>query len=266
MFTFRRIGRYGRFGNQMFQYATLLAVAKSRGVPFGVAFGNTSENDYQHFCLPDVFPNLSACDCTAAGPATVEFREAAWDHFHPEVSDLPDGADLAGFFQNERYFLAFRDDLLREFRTAPALADAAAGFLTDLRDRAGRPVVSVHVRRGDYIGSSRHPVLDRTYYRRAFTAFPGCVFAVFSDDPAWCRANLATEGVYPIDLGNSFVEFEAARQCDHFVVANSSFSWWAAWLGAGPGAVVVAPRVWVGEHVARPPARLPIHADGWISL
>ena len=58
----------GGLGNQMFQYATLLAVAKTRGVPFGVSFGNTSDNDYQHFCLPGVFPDLTARDCTAAGP------------------------------------------------------------------------------------------------------------------------------------------------------------------------------------------------------
>jgi hypothetical protein len=139
----------------------------------------------------------------------------------------------------------------------PARSTATEQAILDLGQRS----VFVHVRRTDYVGNPYHVVLPMDYYGEAAALVaakvPNPVFFVFSDDPEWCEANFKLPyntmipGIYDRalqhHLGREDAEMYLMRLCGHAIIANSSFSWWGAWLGADKnGGIVIAPKSWVG--------------------
>ena len=257
----------GGLGNQMFQYAAARALAHRHGT--GVLW---DARDFRRYRLrPLLIDRLRVTGRAAAGAEAALFaawrREGArlaaraglptrW-HFErglaydPAFEALPDGTLLDGYFQSHRYFAAIRPALLAEFapRAAP---DAATAALLDAI--ASGPSVSVHVRRGDYASNPAttavHGLCAPAYYAAALArvraADPAVRAFVFSDDPDWARANL------PLPADAAFVTGNGARPewdialmaaCRHHIVANSSFSWWGAWLG-DPAGMTVAPDPW----------------------
>ena len=154
------------------------------------------------------------------------------------VLDARDDTLLIGYWQSERYFADVRD-LIRGDLALDNGEDATA--------------VSVHVRRGDYAATpvtrQFHGLLGEDYYRRALELVRGRVpdarVLAYSDDPEWVREHLDSCG--PLTLattGNAHEDLRAMSGARHHVVANSSFSWWAAWLGERDDSVVVAPQAW----------------------
>ncbi len=137
---------------------------------------------------------------------------------------------------------------------------------------AGSASVSLHVRRGDYLQSGAYVACSGDYYRAALhrvTEVTGTspTIYVFSDDPAWARDNidLPHEKVV-VDFNGRDSDYEDLRLmslCRHNIIANSSFSWWGAWLNANPAKVVVAPKRWFAATHAQNPDILP---KGWLSL
>lgn len=183
--------------------------------------------------------------------------------FDPRLQHTPARAGvivLQGYWQSFRYLEPIRGRLLDEVRPRHApgasLRDVAAAI-----DAAAEPVM-LHVRRGDYVGptsaSAVHGALPLRYYERALHALGGRVrrptLFVFSDDPRWVRHHLPTpfETVWVgpedgHDAGPASVvhELDLMRRCRHHVIANSSLSWWGAWLGTHAPRTVVAPSVWL---------------------
>lgn len=217
-------GYFGWLGNQMFQYAATYALARRRGV---------------ECCFPMNRPNLHELFKLSAVAKWLGNRGVRYDepHFHhdPEFWNLPDGTELHGYFQSEKYFAPYAEDIRREF----ALYNVGRynGW------------VSVHVRRGDYLSfPDHHPPCTVDYYREAMSRFPGARFMVFSDDPGWCLLNLKSLGNVEIVTGNPpIVDMHMMAQCrEGHVIANSSFSWWGAWLDPNPDKKVIAPARWFG--------------------
>lgn len=177
--------------------------------------------------------------------------------FDPGVLSLPDDSYLEGFWQTERYFLdaaehvraelAPRDDTLRWY---------ARDYVGRLRN-GSKKVVSVHVRRGDLAlakdvlktttGVHGEPV-SLQYVHAGMKRFgPDSVFLVFSDsskDIAWCRENIRGENLAFAEGHTDLQDLELMRECDHNIIANSTFSWWAAWLNPHPDRRVIAPKTW----------------------
>lgn len=242
MITFTRLGRFGRLGNQLFQYALLKGVQAATGwtakVPADGAPG---------FRLPEVFqiecPRLDERDVVQA-----EFQEPSF-RFHPEVFEVGDGVDFVGYFQSQRYFAAVADELRRELRFLPVIAARADDALADLRRRHAC-LVSLHVRRGDYVGNDAHQVCGLDYYARARAALPeDALFVICSDDPAWCRQAFGGWPAWQCELDDA-TTLAVMSRCDHHVVAASTFSWWGAWLNPSPRKIVLAPRTWFGPAFA----------------
>ncbi|WP_300156628.1 alpha-1,2-fucosyltransferase [Solidesulfovibrio sp.] len=163
---------------------------------------------------------------------------------------------LDGYWQSERYFCDIADILRREFSPAALPSAANAALLERIRADAG--AVSLHVRRGDYVSNpvtaAYHGACSLEYYRRAVDHVAGRVtaphFYLFSDDPDWVRENLRLAHPCTVVDGNAddgAADMALMRACAHHVVANSSFSWWGAWLGENPEKIVVAPRHWFRE-------------------
>ncbi len=189
--------------------------------------------------------------------------------FDPAVLGLPDGVYLQGFWQSWRYFADVADTIRGEFRAADGWVPSEVEYKVGrARASGGGPVVSLHVRRGDLAHAAEvlgdaalvyGPPVGLDYLRAAVARFePSAQFLVFSDTAAdvdWCRHHLPAAGLAPGRLHFAtgdrpdVVDLASMSACDHHVIANSTFSWWAAWLNATPGRRVVAPRRWAADQL-----------------
>jgi hypothetical protein len=193
--------------------------------------------------------------------------------YDPDFTRLGDASYLVGYWQSFRYFESCAAQLSTEFEPAQAMSAASELVLSDIRRRES---VAVHVRRGDYVSrasaATYHGVLEPAYYRAALSRLAerhkALAVQVFSDDPDWCRQHLA--------LPFSEVNFVSHNQgedawqdlvlmaaCRHHVIANSSFSWWGAWLADQRQQFhdrqVFAPAQWFTATPIAPTDRFPAH-------
>lgn len=209
----------------MFQYAATMALAHARGTRCYWPTGKRPD-------LRELFPITAERRAAFVGAV---YQEPHF-HFDPQFFDLPDGTMLSGYFQSERYFEGISGYLWeREFD----------GLL-----HTNTHAVSVHVRRGDYLSfPEHHPPCTVDYYREAMAQFPGARFMVFSDDPGWCLLNLKPLGNVEIVTGGTPIsDMRQMASCmEGHIIANSSFSWWGAWLDQNPDKRVIAPRAWFGK-------------------
>ena len=160
---------------------------------------------------------------------------------------------LAGTWASEGYFRDFEVDIRREFQFLSAPSEVNAKYLMQINSSNS---VCVHVRRGDYVSipdtNKRFGLLPLEYYRTALEIMgrelSKPIFFIFSDDPAWTKENLIlNHPTFYIEhnVGVSNVDdFRLMRECKHFVIANSTFSWWAAWLSENKQKTVIAPKQW----------------------
>lgn len=261
----------GGLGNQMFQYATARAAARRHGAQvlldlrwFGprAAFGSTLlEHRIQArraglahtWNAPLPIPGRRARVLGAAMRSLRVGARVLHDEETPPAAAataIRPGAYLVGYWQSEDYFIDAAELLRQELVPVHPAAGANADLAEQIR--ACR-AVGVHVRRGDYLTAAAHGVRPLEYYREALTELrcrlADPVFFVFSDDPAWCREALRADDVHVVDHNGAGQEHEDLRLlslCQAHVIANSSFSWWGAWLSRG-GGPVLAPRQWFAD-------------------
>ncbi|MDQ2648660.1 MAG: alpha-1,2-fucosyltransferase [Actinomycetota bacterium] len=247
MITIENFGtRHGRLGNQMFQVAVLMAIEDLRGHRLHLPRGDEALWECFELEVPGEGP-----------PGLHRFRETTGScNFDPAVFEQPDGTEFHGYFQSYRYLEGIDQRLRRAFRFRERHRAYSQAALLALRRRHGRPLVAVHVRRGDYANPGFEDqwgdlARDGYYQRAVATIGDDALYLVFSDDVDWCRTSL--------DLGASCIEYVAADSfsslcmmtgCDVNVVANSSFSWWGAYLN--PAAEVYAPTRWFGPAMPPP--------------
>jgi hypothetical protein len=183
------------------------------------------------------------------------FRERGYT-FDPSVLELPDNTYLDGYWQSEKYFRDIAGLIRSELQPRdPALLEYAEDYLAKLRN-GGRAVVAVHVRRGDFafakevLRSTRVALrpLSLECVHECMRRFGNdAVFLVFSDTEAdrnWCRQNVRGTNLFFSERHSDMQDFVLMSRCDHHIIANSSFSWWAAWLNPSRGKRIVAPRAW----------------------
>jgi hypothetical protein len=154
---------------------------------------------------------------------------------------------LDGYWQNELYFKDLRSVLLQELTPAVPLNRVETDYLLQMRFPGS---VSIHVRRGDYLNIKNIGVLDVDYYKNAINYIVDRVkdprFFIFSDDMNWCKVNFnfLKQPIYVSETRNEIVDLQLMSSCNHNIIANSSFSWWGAWLNQNPNKIVVAPKGW----------------------
>jgi hypothetical protein len=172
---------------------------------------------------------------------------------------------LAGYWQSYRYFEPAAETIRRELRR-PA---PPPGLNRDWLSRIGEAnAVCVHVRRGDYLLARElrvHGLCSPAYYEKAMGRIAerlrDAEFFLFSDDHQWCRENFRGPGIHLVDANGPDAAVEDLRlmaACRHHVIANSSLSWWAAWLADHPDQTVIAPDPWF-THLSSTPDLLPKH-------
>ena len=192
-------------------------------------------------------------------------------NFWPEIADVPRDCYLTGYWQSEKYFqqasLAIRADFTFRHPLEKHNAEIA-------RKIGQVNSVSLHVRRGDYASNPEtnvtHGLCSLEYYQAAIRHVSDRVkqpyFFIFSDDIDWVKDNLETEfpGQY-IDHNQgaeSYNDMHLMSLCRHHIIANSSFSWWGAWLNPRQDKVVVAPSRWFNNG----PDTKDLLPDNWVSL
>lgn len=269
----------GGLGNQLFQYAAGRRLALVHGRPLvldqqwyaQVPAGSTPRSVLlSELRIVASFANSAGDPASLAdgarglwariaGPVKVR-REKKTFRYDPKVARLPGGRSLYldGYWQSPRYFQDVRQQLLEEIQPRRELHPHYAGLS---RQIASSNAVMLHIRRGDYVhlpnASATHGVLPMAYYERAlahlqsrqreFTVF------VFSDDIAWARENLkCPQPTVFVDSapGEDAVidELMLMSRCRHQIIANSSLSWWAAWLNRHDDKVVTAPARWLAAE------------------
>ena len=186
----------------------------------------------------------------------LEVREARSTYQEPEFHYIPipysPGMMLVGYFQSEKYF---DTQLVQEAFQPNKCIQEHLHKLNEAFDIDN--AVSIHVRRGDYLNlSDHHLVLPVEYYIAAVEQFPGRELAIFSDDPNWCKEVLCPVlAPYCIEVGviqgaDETIDLYAMARCKDHIIANSSFSWWSAFLGVNPDRRVIAPKQWFGPAKA----------------
>lgn len=260
----------GGLGNQMFQYAAGRALALRLGVelvldtrlfdgPTQFGFGLRHFNIADRPALSGELPPLKK---------TAPLRYLLWRglklkprifrenglSYNKAFEGLGDNVYLQGYWQSERYFSQVEDEIRRDFEivTPPDARNSAL-----LGELASLPAVSLHIRRGDYVADARtnatHGTCTLDYYARAVELIAeklgeAPVVIAFSDDPEWVRENLKLGCEMRVmdhnDSDHNYEDLRLMSACRHHIIANSSFSWWGAWLNPSPDKIVVAPDRW----------------------
>lgn len=288
----------GGLGNQMFQYATARAMAcrnnmvlkldimgiehVKNGTPRKYELGVF--NSVQNFATRDEIDKLRNLTkhrfmrlarrivgreipfCRSSYVIESQFQ------FDPSILTLLDSVYMQGYLASEKYFIDAQETILRDF----TIKFEPTGFNRELaNDILTKEAVSIHIRRGDYITDSKinkfHGTCSSEYYREAVNLIAKSVkqphFFVFSNDPKWVMENFALN--YPVTYVNhngpekGYEDLRLMNMCKYHIIANSSFSWWGAWLSQNHGKIVIAPKKWFNDPSINTNDLIP---DGWLRL
>ncbi len=251
----------GGLGNQMFQYAFSRYLSYKYGQQICFDFSQFSNSD-RNYCL-DLFP-LEAdlildlkCVKNLQDYKSSQLQEEDF-RFTEEALSVFDGYDLnnrivliSGYWQSPKYFDKISDIIHDNFQNIYKLSGVYCNIEQMIKTTES---VMVHIRRGDYLykdNLQKHGIVDVDYITKGMSYFktklPGAFFFIFSDDLSWCRRNIPQcDNIIFIekDLDEGRSSFTLMRQCKHFLISNSTYSWWAAWLSESPLKRILCPKKW----------------------
>ena len=192
--------------------------------------------------------------------------------FDERIMKLKGNLYLDGYWQTEMYFKSIRNELLDDFEIKSSPSGENSSML-DLICKSNS--VSVHIRRGDYVNNAetfqKHGVSSMEYYNKAINYINKRVenthFFIFSDDIEWVRQNFTIKHAIHFigfnDASKNFEDLRLMKNCKHNIIANSSFSWWGAWLNENPNKIVIAPANWFNDISVNTNNLIP---SDWVSI
>jgi len=249
MITFVKLGKYGAIGNQLFQYAALYSVGKVNN--YQIKIPKTEEHfdegtkRIQHYFL-NCFDNISAEILSEQDINLIKYKVEDGNaiSYNKDVFNAPDFTTLEGYFQSYKYFTNFEKDLKQQLVFKKSIKDKIdKKYNLDYKNFS-----SVHLRCGDYIyRQNHHPVMNKDYYRKAFELLNCANYLVFSDSIDYAK-NIFNEfkhiNFLYMENNHAFEDMYMMSNCKNNILANSSFSWWGAWLNQDNK--VIAPKNWLG--------------------
>ena len=258
--SFNGLGNEGRLGNQMFQYAFIRGMSKRYGYDFIIPDANA--NRFDNYGLFDCF-KLEGCKTGEGSYPTLECRDTAFNQKF--LDDCSDNTNYSGVFQTEKYFANATEELRKDFTFHKEILDPCREFVNSVGD-----VIFLHVRRGNsnLVGNrgekwsyqmlqDYHPLMKKEYYLEALSHFDESKkVIVLSDTIDWCKKQdwlqddrfLFSDSSYEVfDDGASvpYIDLCLMSLCSGGIIANSSMSWWGAWLQNDTGKII-APNPWYG--------------------
>jgi len=284
MIGFNDLGRSGRIGNQMFQYATLRGIANKHSYewiipPQGSSSIAPDGNDC-NYLLWETFKLKSTKNTGFINNNIIQEK-----HFHFDedlFNSCPDNCSLSGCFQTEKYFKHIENEIRKDFIFHEQILEPCKEFIDSI---GSEKIIFLHVRRGHpklrdaYTNlENYHPPCSLDYYKNAIEQFPNDIpILVFSDYIEWCKE----QDLFKDDrfmMSEQYDEFSNGVRvhfsdlclmslCTDAIIANSSFSWWGAWLQKNPNKKIVAPKTWFGPaHASNDTRDLIPDNKNWILL
>ena len=246
MLGFNHLGRMGQLGNQMFQYASLKGIARNRGFDYMVAHNADVVVDSLGNKLYTELFNPFDIDVKQGVLDTQQYIQEPHFQFSEELfNTCPDNASLVGYYQTPKYFNHIKDEIRSDFTFRPEILEPCKEMMEEMVEP-----VALHIRRGDFITNvENHYNQGLEYYEEALTKFEkNRQVIIFSDDTEWCnKQKLFAPDRFLIAEGNSpYVDMCLMTMCTGFIIANSTFSWWPAWLSEAEDKTVVYPKQWFG--------------------
>jgi hypothetical protein len=247
MITHQSIGYSGRLGNQMFQYATLKAISLETGFPCFLpdntkvkldGLFDMTNNKWISYKL-DLFDGFEITTPILNVQTNSTYQEKEFT-FEPEIFGISNNTTIEGYFQSYKYFDKYKDVILNEFTFKKEILYKNFNTISKYTNP-----VSVHIRRGDYINHPGYWTITSEYIQEALSQFTDneYTFLIFSDDIEWCK-KIFPEGVIFIEGNTAFEDLCLMSMCKHNIIANSSYSWWGAYLNKNEGKRVIAPKNW----------------------
>ena len=267
----------GGLGNQMFQYALGYSVARKLRVDlrldispletdplrdyecdkFNISGKVIDKRELNGLLEKTNKKNIFSNFFRSRRPPSLKIVRESGFTFDPAILNKEGDLYLIGYWQSEKYFKAYRNDLLSEFQLKDQITEPRQVYLNAIKT-ATLPI-SIHVRRGDYVNNpstlAYHGTCTPEWYQRAIDLIASeseqATFFVFSDDPTWCKTNIPHKGsmifVEPQKDGHDIQDMMLMSQCHRQITANSSFSWWGAWLNQKMEKRVIVPKKWFGS-------------------
>ena len=269
MITFSELGRHGRLGNQLFQYAALKSIALENGYVCKIPNPAAMEWHGQK-CLLSEF-NIEASFLEPHDLSSIERNviEPSHHYFFKDFFHIPDNSNIHGYFQSTYYFNKHKDQICKELTPAHKYISKANEFLNFLR-ADGSEVVSIHLRRGDNIDGTnlnekylsfygKNDIYDKDsiygqYISQALAKFGDrkVKFLVFSggsrtgddkEDILWAKNTFKKENFFVSETNSAMEDFSLMMLCDHNITCHlTTFGWWAAYLNPNPNKTIIAPK------------------------
>ena len=200
-------------------------------------------------------------------------KEKCFTCFDKNYIKFPANCILIGYWQSYKYFESIRDILLKEFKPQTELDDKNKKVLEKIHNNNS---ISIHIRRGDYINnpiySKFYRALDKEYYLEAIKIIKSRIrnpkFFIFGDEIEWFKENIQLENATYIDFNQDkpFNDLFLMNNCKHNIMANSTFSWWGAWLNNNNSKIVITPEHWFKGEFAQTYKTTDLLPDSWIKL
>ena len=243
------LGKNGRFGNQMFQYASTKGIAANLGFDFCIPPGpvndeefNDEENQHKLF-MAFKLPSVKEVNLFPA-----PYKQESSFTFDEELfNTCEDNVNLYGFFQSEKYFKHIKQEIREDFIWRDDVWNTCKEIFDEIIPDG--EAISLHVRRTDQVTKSKyHPVQPNSYYEKALAKLPDVPVIVFSDEPEWCKTQeiFESDRFLISDSSDNIHDMCLMSMCNYQIIVNSSYSWWGAWLSGSEN--VIAPTVWFGEE------------------
>ena len=260
----KRIKIKGGLGNQLFQYAygRKLTLVDKKYIIFDTSFFNKKSKDTDRPFLLNKFNIDPSIEFNNKKEFLVTFL------FKNIISKITGNH---GFYQSENYFKPIEKVIRKEFTLKEPLSPIAQDISNQILDNENS--VSIHIRRGDYVldkeTNIHHGTCELDYYKKAIEyikdKIQSPVFFIFSDDIQWSKENIKEENSFFISSPEikDYEELIIMSNCRHQIIANSSFSWWAAWLNQNPDKIVIAPQKWLNTDMSKQPDIVP---TTWIKM
>lgn len=270
MICFPRLGSFGNLGNAMFQYAAVLGIADKTGYEPVYDFNatGTTVTLHKHFNLTKAKHKSWTDQVHGIGRIWKE----PYFHFCEDAFKIPDNTGIQGYFQSEKYFSHIADRIKSEFKFNEDMINNCKEKMNDLKS-LGKTVIGIHVRLGDYtqLPNVFVQLLQTDYYNRAFQLIEQEVqgdkmYVVFSDNISMCKNVFRGANFAFAENGTPIQDMCMMSLCDHVITANSSFSWWGAWLNDSADKKVIAPRGWFVDNPQNQKDTKDLYCPGWTVL
>lgn len=257
----------GRLGNQMFQYAALRGLA--------------NKFDYEYCIPPDDFDN--ECPNSETNIFKVfklnndkrlitpynDLSESTLGYDYKLYNNCPDNINLKGFFQSEKYFIDIKHKIKKAFVFKDEVSLTAKNLFYNIFDNH-TSVVSIHVRRGDYLQWPQHPVQPIEYFAKAISLINqinnNIKLLLFSDDIEWCKNQelFKNYNTFFAQYNSCSVDLCMMTLCNYHIISNSSFGWWGAWLSESN--IVISPKLWFDYPLVNDENFLNSNNKNWIKI